>query len=94
MMGNRQLLSLCATVLLALAPSQAVPQAGGVYEITRSTIDSGGGASSGGTFVLTGTIGQPDAQPMTAAGGNFKLQGGFWAHIVAAAELIFKNSFE
>lgn len=42
------------------------------------TIDGGGGKSTGGTFELNGTIGQPDAGgPMT--GGTFSLTGGFWA---------------
>ena len=42
-----------------------------------STIDGGGGPSSGGSFSLNGTIGQPDASaPMS--GGAFTISGGFW----------------
>ena len=42
------------------------------------TIDAGGGTSAGGSFTLSGTIGQCDAAaPMT--GGGFTLTGGFWA---------------
>lgn len=49
------------------------------YEIERYVIAGGGGTSSGGSFSVSGTIGQHDAgQPM--AGGNFELTGGFWAH--------------
>ncbi len=48
----------------------------GQYEISWSTIDGGGGTSSGGDFVLSGTIGQPDAGVM--AGGSYVLSGGFW----------------
>jgi hypothetical protein len=44
--------------------------------ITRFTVDGGGGRSTGGSYVLTGTIGQPDAGPM--AGGSFEVVGGFW----------------
>ena len=52
--------------------------AGAQVTIPWSTIDSGGGTSSGGSFVLSGTIGQPDAGlPMT--GGGFTLTGGFWS---------------
>jgi hypothetical protein len=40
------------------------------------TIDGGGGTSTGGTFTLSGTIGQPDAGVLT--GGSFVLRGGFW----------------
>jgi len=54
----------------------ALSQAAGPYEITWSTIDGGGGQSSGGPYVLTGTIGQPDAGAMS--GGNYELLGGFW----------------
>jgi hypothetical protein len=46
------------------------------YQIVWSTIDGGGGMSSGGTYVLTGTIGQPDAG--YSEGGNYELLGGFW----------------
>ena len=41
-----------------------------------STIDGGGGTSTGCVYSVTGTIGQPDAGTMS--GGNFTLIGGFW----------------
>lgn len=48
------------------------------YAIKWSTIDGGGGTSTGGVYAVRGTIGQPDAsQPMS--GGSFSLAGGFWA---------------
>ena len=53
------------------------------YAIDWFTIDGGGGASSGGSFTLSGTIGQPDAG--TLSGGNYTLQGGFWPGIVVPA---------
>ena len=50
------------------------------FEISRSTINSGGpgapGFSTGGDFVLSGTIGQPDAGILS--GGDLELTGGFW----------------
>ena len=49
---------------------------GGDYEISWSTIDGGGGRSSGGAYVLSGTIGQPDAD--WSSGGDYELLGGFW----------------
>ena len=48
----------------------------GNYEISWSTIDGGGGQSSGGSYVLTSTIGQPDAGQMS--GGDYRVHGGFW----------------
>lgn len=47
------------------------------FEITRFTIDGGGAMNAtGGSFELSGTIGQPDAGVL--AGGSFELTGGFW----------------
>ena len=46
------------------------------YEINWHTIDGGGGTSSGGQYVLTGTIGQPDEA--YSQGGRYELLGGFW----------------
>ena len=47
------------------------------YAIVWSTIDGGGGRSSGGPYTLVGTIGQPDAA-WSSGGGNYELLGGFW----------------
>ena len=50
------------------------------FEIVRSTIDSGGVMrSTGGSFELSGTIGQPDAGNLS--GGAFQLTGGFWFEV-------------
>lgn len=40
------------------------------------TVDGGGGTSEGGSFALSGTVGQPDAGAMQ--GGSYTLSGGFW----------------
>ena len=45
------------------------------------SIDAGGGTSSGGAFVLQGTIGQVDAMAESGGamtGGAFVLAGGYW----------------
>ncbi|MGI9015219.1 MAG: hypothetical protein ACR2GY_13360 [Phycisphaerales bacterium] len=52
--------------------------AGGTYDLSWHTIDGGGGTSTGGSFSLSGTIGQHDAGG-SLTGGNFSLAGGFWA---------------
>jgi hypothetical protein len=50
------------------------------YSIDWYKIAGGGGTSTGATYSVSGTIGQPDAGgPMT--GGNYSLTGGFWALI-------------
>ncbi len=49
--------------------------AGDDFDLSWHTVDGGGGTSTGGVFVLNGTIGQPDAG--TLSGGGFELRGGF-----------------
>jgi hypothetical protein len=48
------------------------------YSINWYKIAGGGGTSSGGSFSLSGTIGQPDAGG-TMTGGGYSLTGGFWS---------------
>lgn len=56
----------------------ALPAAAQTYSINWSTIDGGGGTSTGGVYSVSGTIGQPDAGgPMT--NGQYSVTGGFWA---------------
>ncbi len=45
--------------------------------INWSTIDGGGGTSTGGVYSVSATIGQPDAGG--ARGGGYTLSGGFWS---------------
>lgn len=42
----------------------------------RQRIDGGGATSTGGTFALNGTIGQPEAGRMSD--NRFVIEGGFW----------------
>lgn len=60
--------------LLLVVAAQA--QTGGPYDLTWSTIDGGGGTSSGEQYLLTGTIGQADAAYLY--GGDYDVFGGFW----------------
>ena len=70
-------LTLLAFSTLILQPSTASAQP---YSIDWYKIAGGGGTSTGGTYQVSGTIGQPDAGgPMT--GGNYSFTGGFWALI-------------
>jgi hypothetical protein len=70
--------AMCAVGALLTATARA--QSGGQFDLSWSTIDNGGGASSGGQFTITGTAGQPDAStPLT--GGQFSLTGGFWSFL-------------
>ena len=50
------------------------------YSINWYKVAGGGGASTGGVYSVSGTIGQHDAgQPIT--GGTYSLTGGFWSLI-------------
>ena len=74
--GRLRTVLLAAAVLLPVA--LWAPAAGAQsYEMSWHTVDRGGGSASSGTLRLEGTVGQPDAGVLT--GGNFRLEGGFWA---------------
>lgn len=62
--------------LLAACLSVGLGSAALAYELESSTIDGGGATVTGGTYLLSGTIGQPDAG--VATGGSYELRGGFW----------------
>ncbi len=50
------------------------------YSIDWYKVSGGGGTSTGGTYQVSGTIGQPDAG-VAMTGGSYSLTGGFWALI-------------
>jgi hypothetical protein len=53
--------------------------------LSWNTVDGGGMTYSfGGSYVLGGTIGQPDAG--TLSGGSYALMGGFWHSAPAMLE--------
>jgi hypothetical protein len=71
-----RLIFLIALGLLLLLVTVVVLAADG-YTLDWWTVDSGGGDSLGGTYALSGAIGQPDAAH--SLGGGYTLSGGFWA---------------
>ena len=72
----RRKLPLAASLVLVLSLCQR--SSGQSYSIDWHTVSGGGGASSGGPFSLSGTIGQPEAGN-GLTGGFYSLAGGFWA---------------
>jgi len=68
----RHFISLPVLIVISSLPVHAT----GSYGISWYTIDGGGGTSSGGPYILTGTIGQPDAD--YSRGGKYELLAGFW----------------
>jgi hypothetical protein len=70
-------ISIIVLLLVCLALIAGLAHAAGGYGLDWWTVDGGGGASAGGNYLLSGTIGQPDAGP-ALTGGNYHLEGGFW----------------
>ncbi|MFK7960232.1 MAG: hypothetical protein AB8G96_06870 [Phycisphaerales bacterium] len=66
-----------AGTLVTAAAAGDVEQPTGGPSIDWWSVDGGGGASGGGDWSLTAAIGQADAGPM--AGGEWLVDGGFWA---------------
>ena len=71
-------LALALAILTLVLASSGMAQTGGGFDLSWWTLTGGGGtsASSGGSYMLSGAIGQPDAGML--AGGSFTLRGGFW----------------
>src|SRR5215470_18031944 len=83
---------MCATaaMFLSLNVPAILAQSGGGFDLSWSTIDSGGITfSSGGTFTLGATAAQADAGPVPAmSGGAFSLTGGFWPAAAPTCSLL------
>ena len=95
---KRALLVLLAGPLLAAASGASVPAPKAdeveAYTIDWWTVDDGGGSSSGGSYALSGTIAQPDADPLApSSGGAYELGGGYWG-AGAQANVLFEDGFE
>ena len=101
---NARRMLLCALALPAASlaaeetATTAAKATSGSFVLLSQTIDAGGGRSSGSTFVVTGTIGQHDAEPLQpSVGGAFAVTGGFWTGVVAPpppGDAIFSDGFE
>jgi len=79
---KNMILTLAPLLAALLSAPALLDQSGGSYDLSWSTIDGGGGTSTGGVYSVSGTIGQPDAGP-TMSGGNYALDGGLRATIAA-----------
>lgn len=84
--GASALLAAAALAATAVESAHADPLVPG-----RSTIDGGGVSfASAGSFVLGGTIGQPDAGLLSVRG--FEILGGFWSSGAGAAVSVEDDS--
>jgi hypothetical protein len=82
------LVTLVVLLLVSVALAQTGDGASALlstgFDLSWWTVDGGVGTSSGGPYMLSGTIGQPDAGELS--GGSYTLGGGFWYGGAAAAE--------
>jgi hypothetical protein len=67
-------------IFCLLASGFCLPASAQQYSIDWFKIAGGGGTSTGTTYQVTGTIGQPDAGG-AMSGGNYSVTGGFWSLI-------------
>ena len=84
---SAMILAVCVLSLATLSTAlvvtgiQAAPgELAGAFSIPWWTVDGGGGTSQGGSYVLSGTTGQPDAGELS--GGAYTLNSGFWSGFV------------
>jgi|GEM_PF-3585700 len=93
-MKQQVLKPLAWVLLMTLSTSFGVAaQSGGVFEISNATIESGGTTSQGGSFEVTGTIGQYEANGNTDV-TLYQVTGGFWVGGSGGSDLIFEDGFE
>jgi hypothetical protein len=59
------------------------------FVLEAFTVGGGGGTSSGGSYTVSGTVGQPDVGQ--SAGGDYRVGGGFWAVV---SETVVPGSLE
>ncbi len=92
--GRRYTTAVVASWFLLLNAA-AFGQSGGGFDLTWTTIDGGGGVSTGGGFELAGTIGQADATAASAlTGGDYALTGGFWYAVGPLCTLFVAPDFD
>lgn len=84
---------LVGALVVVIGSGSALAQSGGTFNLRTTTLDAGGGTSTGGAFTLSGTVGQHDANPTSTSGGMFTVIGGFWQGALSALEVTL-NSFE
>ena len=93
--GRGPLLLAALLALLLVAGGVALAQTGGPYNLEWHTFDGGGGQMSGGSYSVSGTIGQADAGALMS-GGSYALQGGFWGGAASQSTiyspLVLRNS--
>jgi hypothetical protein len=71
---NPNILGLLLVIVTTAARAQE-------FDIDWFSLAGGGGTSAGGTYSVSGTVGQPGAGGAAMTGGSYSLAGGFWSLI-------------
>ncbi|GMU35759.1 MAG: thrombospondin type 3 repeat-containing protein [Planctomycetia bacterium] len=72
-------LSLGWIFVVGLLPATTPTAHAQPYDLSWHTLDGGGGQSTGGSYTLSGAVGQHDAGPgAMMSGGSYAVIGGFW----------------
>lgn len=81
--------------LAAMLPSApALAQSSSAsYQLPRQSIDGGNAQMASASYVVDGTIGQPDAAPAVTSAG-YEVRGGFHRAAAALPDPVFANGFE
>jgi hypothetical protein len=91
-MQPRDSIAFALFALGSFTASATAPSGGGPYVVAPATIAGGGATLSGGTFRLSGTLGQPATALLGAS--RYRLYDGFWAPASPLIDLIFANGFD
>lgn len=75
-----------------LSCAVAAQSGDGPYVVTEFAIAGGGATLGGGSFRLSGTIGEPASTPLGAS--EYRLYAGFWFPATAPNDRIFANGFD
>jgi hypothetical protein len=78
-------------LVLAMCACLAATTAGSAdYAVTWWATAGGGGTSTAGNYVISGTVGQPDTGCST--GGSYTVEGGFWCIVADGPPLGISRS--
>ena len=92
--------AICSCLLAGAASAgdrEQAKAAGGPYTLQSTRIAGGAGTAAGGTFSVSGTVGQHDATVVSAQGGSYDVAGGLQPAAPATPptiDSIFANGFE
>ena len=80
-------ITLIGLVVVALALATITLAGPTNFSLDWWTVDGGGGASTGGNYAVSGTVGQTDAS-LALSGSQYTVTGGFWV-LSSAGETLY-----